>query len=220
MREIAGMDAYAYVLNDPILYADALGMLSQLDRWIQNGSDFAGGFGDFTTGNITHWLRNQFTGIYGENGGVNVCSGFYTGGQIAGAAWQAAFITAGILNAIEAGLTAGELEAGAQGGIGPVLQGQAGMDALDVVQNTERIGSLTETAEYRIPDILDHAASVIGEVKNVAYQGLSPQILDDLLYAQKYGYDSVLVVRQTTVLSGPLQNALGLAGTTINYLPW
>ncbi len=80
-------------------------MLAWYDRLLNSSSDVAGGFGDFITGGATHWLRNHFTGIYGENGGVNVCSGFYTGGQIAGAAWQAAFITAGILNAIEAGLS-------------------------------------------------------------------------------------------------------------------
>jgi len=48
---------------------------------------------------------------------------------------------------------------------------------------------------------------------------LTPQILDDLLFAQKYGYDFVLAVRPTTKLSGPLLRALELSGGTINYIP-
>jgi len=84
--------------------------------------------------------------------------------------------------------------------------GQAGIELAGVVQNTERIPSLTGTAAYRIPDILDKAAMIIGEVKN--YSGtlsLTEQIKDDIQFAQKYGYTMVLKVSQNTELTAPLR---------------
>lgn len=74
-----------------------------------------------------------------------------------------------------------------------------------IVKNTERIRSATGAA-YRVPDILDHADKIIGEVKN--YNGtlsLTGQIKDDIAYAQQNGYTMVLQVSQSTQLSQPLQ---------------
>ena len=117
LRSNAGANFYVYALNDPILYSDALGMMSWYDTLLNNSSDYAGGFGDFMTGNATHWLRGEFPSVYGENGGVNTCSGYYEGGQISAAALQAALIAAGILDAVEAGLAEPELEGLAGKGI-------------------------------------------------------------------------------------------------------
>ncbi len=85
--------------------------------------------------------------------------------------------------------------------------GQEGERAADIVKNTERINSLTGTADYRVPDILDHAAGLVGEVKNVATQGFTRQIQDYLYYALQNNYDFVLVVRQGggTAFTAPLQ---------------
>jgi Restriction endonuclease fold toxin 7 len=44
--------------------------------------------------------------------------------------------------------------------------GEAGEALANIVKNTERIPSLTGAAAYRVPDILDSSAKVIGEVKN------------------------------------------------------
>jgi hypothetical protein len=66
---------------------------------------------------------------------------------------------------------------------------------------------LTGTASYRTPDILNHAAQEIGEVKNVAYQSLTSQLRDDIAYAQANGYTFNLYVRGSTEISGPLQTA-------------
>ena len=87
------------------------------------------------------------------------------------------------------GKAAGEAEEAAETMATVRALGKAGEAALDVGKHGERIASLTQTAPYRVPDILDRAAKVIGEVKNVARLSLTPQILDDLLFAQKYGYD-------------------------------
>jgi hypothetical protein len=69
-----------------------------------------------------------------------------------------------------------------------------------------RATRLTRTATYRIPDILDTAAKVIGEVKN--YSGtlsLTEQIRDDVAFAKANGYSMVLYVNQSTQLTAPLR---------------
>jgi hypothetical protein len=83
--------------------------------------------------------------------------------------------------------------------------GQEGEQAANIIKNTERIDSLTGTANYRIPDILDHVEQVIGDVKNVATQGFTRQIQDSLYYALQNNYDFVLIVRQSTTFTAPLQ---------------
>jgi hypothetical protein len=88
------------------------------------------------------------------------------------------------------------------GGRGPCIVGQQGEAAAGITKNTE---ALRINGRDRIPDELDHAAGVIGEVKNVKYQHLSTQIKDDLQYAAANGYQMRLYVRGSTRLSGPLQ---------------
>ncbi|MBN2340800.1 MAG: hypothetical protein JXX29_12830 [Deltaproteobacteria bacterium] len=45
--------------------------------------------------------------------------------------------------------------------------GKAGEAGANIVKNTAIITSLTKTDKYRVPDVLDHASRIIGEVKNV-----------------------------------------------------
>jgi hypothetical protein len=85
--------------------------------------------------------------------------------------------------------------------------GEEGLALAGVVQNTERIPSLTGTAVYRVPDILDKTNKIVGEVKN--YSGtlsLTEQIRDDIAFAKANpGYTVVLKVSQSTKLTQPLQ---------------
>jgi len=74
--------------------------------------------------------------------------------------------------------------------------------------NTERIVSLTGTAKYRVPDVLNHAARLIGEVKNVGRLSYTDQLKDFVLYAQKNGYRFELILRQGAVISDELQQAV------------
>jgi hypothetical protein len=107
-------------------------------------------------------------------------------------------------------------------GGGPALArqlGTAGETAAGIVKNTERITSLTGTARYRIPDILDHSVRVIGEVKNVGRLSYTNQLRDFAAYAQQYGYTFELWVRPTTQLSGPLQQAVGQGQIVLRFLP-
>jgi hypothetical protein len=108
------------------------------------------------------------------------------------------------------------------GASGPALAGalgKAGEAAAGIVKNTERIISLTGTAMYRIPDVLDHAARIIGEVKNVASLSFTSQLQDFAAYAQQQGYTFVLWVRPTTYLAGSLQQAVAQGQITLRFLP-
>jgi RHS repeat-associated protein len=84
--------------------------------------------------------------------------------------------------------------------------GEEGLALAGVVQNTERIPSLTGTAAYRVPDILDTTNKIVGEVKN--YSGtlsLTEQIKDDVAFAKANGYTVVLKVSRSTELTQPLR---------------
>ena len=83
--------------------------------------------------------------------------------------------------------------------------GQQGEKAANIVKNTQRIPSLTQTANYRIPDALDKSKKVLIEIKNVKYQGLTNQIRDFSLWAQERCYDFILKTRPDTKISGPLK---------------
>ncbi len=93
--------------------------------------------------------------------------------------------------------------------------GRAGENAANIIKNTERIASITGTATYRIPDILEPAANLIGEVKNVARLSFTSQIQDSLYYALEKGYTFVLVVRQSTTFTAPLQALIDAGFVTV-----
>jgi hypothetical protein len=84
--------------------------------------------------------------------------------------------------------------------------GRSAENATCSLKNTERIDSLAKTANFRIPDLLDHTLKVIGDTKNVNYLSWSPQLQDSLLYAQKYGYQLQLTVDVRTTLSSTVIN--------------
>jgi len=94
-----------------------------------------------------------------------------------------------------------------RGGVGPVRVGQEGLDAVGVVQNTTRIPRPSGTG-YRVPDILDEAGGVIGEVKNVQSLSFTQQLRDYVWYAGQNDLQFDLYVRGSTTLTGPLQTAV------------
>ena len=91
---------------------------------------------------------------------------------------------------------------------GPLNQrlGQSAENLTCPLKNTEPIDSLTKTANFRVPDLLDHVLKIIGDTKNVNYLSWSPQLQDSLLYAQKYGYQFQLTVDIRTTLSSTVIN--------------
>jgi len=84
--------------------------------------------------------------------------------------------------------------------------GETGEALANIVKNAERIPSVTGVA-YRVPDILDHAGRIIGEVKNYTTTpvSLTAQLRDDVAYAARNGYTVVLKVREGAQLRQPVQ---------------
>ncbi|MGK6321437.1 putative toxin, partial [Sphingomonas sp. DT-204] len=74
-------------------------------------------------------------------------------------------------------------------------------------RNTVRIPSASGAKEYRIPDHLEPLDQrYIAETKNVKYQTLTSQILDDVAHVNRSGYPGrvdVIIDKRTTI-SGPL----------------
>ncbi|MGO8753386.1 MAG: putative toxin, partial [Thermoguttaceae bacterium] len=97
--------------------------------------------------------------------------------------------------------------------------GKAGEEAAGIVKNTSRIDSLTETADYRVPDEI--TATTIKEVKNVAYQGFTAQIQDSLYEGLMTGKTFILQVRPGTgtTFSKPLQAVIDAGFITLEHLP-
>jgi RHS repeat-associated protein len=122
----------------------------------------------------------------------------------------------------EAGVPELKLAAEGAGLTGTALARQLGTEgelAANILKNTERIPSLTGTAAYRIPDILNHEAGIIGEVKNVATLPYTNQLRDFAAYAGQQGYQFQLFVRPTTILSGPLQMEIENGAIMLQFLP-
>ncbi len=83
--------------------------------------------------------------------------------------------------------------------------GRLGEERSGIDQSAKiRIPSASRTAVYRIPD--DLTSSTLMEIKNVAYQSLTAQLRDFLSYAAATGRDFIFVTRESTKLSGPLQD--------------
>ena len=94
--------------------------------------------------------------------------------------------------------------------------GTAGEAASGLVKNTERIPSATGTAAFRVPDGL--TGTTLSEVKNVAKLSLKNQLRDFSAFAQETGRSFELFVRQTTRLSGPLQQFIKDNGINLRVL--
>lgn len=78
-------------------------------------------------------------------------------------------------------------------------------------QNTTHIPAPSGKTEYRIPDRLDHATKLIGDVKNVNTQGLTSQMKDFISYAREHGYEFHLWVRggsNPTHITKPLRDIM------------
>ena len=97
-------------------------------------------------------------------------------------------------------------EAQALGRVGEALAG--------IEKNSLRIDSLSKTASFRVPDgltVTNGIVTSISEVKNVAYLSYTNQLKNYVAIAQKNGIALDLYVRESTVLSSPIQ-ALQNAG--------
>jgi RHS repeat-associated protein len=81
-------DPYSYTSGDPIDGNDPTGLWPHKPHWLnlQNIADASAAFGDTVSFGLTRKVRQHF----GYDNVINYCSGWYTGGQIAGYAALAA----------------------------------------------------------------------------------------------------------------------------------
>ena len=96
--------------------------------------------------------------------------------------------------------------------------GKIGEKLSRLPKNTKHIDSLSKTAKYRIPDYLDKTNKIIGDVKNVKKLSYTRQLNDFMLYAEKYGYNYVLIVRKSTQLSSTLKKLIDAGKIFLWYL--
>ena len=87
--------------------------------------------------------------------------------------------------------------------------GVEGERAAGITGPKRPIPSVNGTADFRVPDFVDHDAKILVESKNVARLSYTRQLRDYVAYAKKYGYTFYLWVRPNdgTRLSGPLNAA-------------
>ncbi|AXT61814.1 hypothetical protein D1816_16110 [Aquimarina sp. AD10] len=92
----------------------------------------------------------------------------------------------------------------------PLLEArQLGIQGEQAVGTTgfkARIPSLTETAQYRIPDKLNNFS--LHEVKNVKHLSLTRQLKDFHLFSEQTGKSFILHTRPTTTFSTPLKRLI------------
>ena len=96
--------------------------------------------------------------------------------------------------------------------------GQLGEKLANIKKNTAHIVSLSNTAKYRIPDILDKSLKIIGDVKYVNKLSLTKQLKDYLLFAEKYGYKFVLYVKPETRLTTTLKQLVDAGRIVVVFI--
>ena len=94
--------------------------------------------------------------------------------------------------------------------------GRIGEKFAHVEPEKVRIPSLTNTAVYRIPDILSDAELI--EIKNVKRQRFTYQIKDFLLYCNQTDRRLVLCIRPDTTLSTELKRRVENGEIELRYL--
>ena len=99
--------------------------------------------------------------------------------------------------------------------MGQYIAGKAGEIAAGITKNTEQIKSALNVARMRIPDELNAAEQVLGEVKNVTYQSLTNQLRDYQAIAQRMDYTFRIYINETAEMSAPLREWIAETGTEV-----
>jgi RHS repeat-associated protein len=216
--EAGSFNLYGFVGNNPVNVVDPYG----LDyHYIGNPADFPPGmsplyYGDTTTeqavsavanvgvsfmdglaaiGNFVDWAGDQLLGDGGGQAMMMAMPEFGALGDLGAASKEA-----------QAMQEARNL-------------GKAGEKAACITKNTKRIPSLNNTANYRVPDVLDAENKILGEVKNVQNLSMTAQLQDYLAFAQHNGYQFQLTVDINTSLSSSVVNNVTSGAITLIQAP-
>lgn len=90
LGEFDDINLYRFADNSPMNVIDPYGLFGLKDI-----GDFAAGFGDTITFGGTAWIRSHWEKNLNWSDPTNECSGYYTGGEVAGYAWGAATLGVG-----------------------------------------------------------------------------------------------------------------------------
>ena len=97
--------------------------------------------------------------------------------------------------------------------------GRAGEEAVREVYDIGDKGRFAINGNNRIADGLNAALKTLSEVKNTATQSFTNQLRDYAAYAQKQGLNFDLYVRESTILSAPLKDAINSGLIRFNLIP-
>jgi RHS repeat-associated protein len=101
---------------------------------------------------------------------------------------------------------------------GIVKEGQV-LDALGRVKNTRTIqGLVGREVVDTVPDFIDDAGKIVGEVKDVAGLGWEKQIQAQYDWATKNGYTYQLIIRRGTELQGELAELVKRKIINVKYI--
>ena len=190
-----GTNVFAYCENDPVNNMDPNGTFTL----------FACIIIGVIVGAVAGAVASKM--IYGKVNGWWVLGGAVIGGVLG--YFGGAFFGA---SGIKAGTLASKISMSRVRWVGKI-----GEKLSRLPKNTKRIESLSKSAKYRIPDYLDKANKIIGDVKNVKKLSYTNQLKDFMLYAEKYGYTYVIKIRKTTQLSSTLKSLVDAGRIVLLY---
>ncbi len=229
---------YVYGLNSPLAFVDPTGLTAEHCDWIEgwvdtgNGEGYLGsqlnctdqkdpggsGFGSQAWREFTDWMTSAWGPSIATSGGESADQS-----SSGGFGWPAPpLLPAGCNNLGCADLS--NVEVSMAGVPSPGVMGAAivaiGARGEQLVRSAFSIGdkaAVMVNSRMRIPDGLSR--NVVTEIKNVAYQANTLQLRDLATAALQSGRRLDLWVRTNTVISGPLQQAVGNSNGTIRILP-
>ena len=199
---VLATNMFAYCNNNPVMYTDPTGEAISVGWIVAISTLITAIVGALVGYSIVK--KNGYTVRDGWEFWKYILGGIVIGGvvgSILGYVGGSFFSASGFLYNSVTGASAATMEAVRRlGALGERLAG--------IIKNTTRIPSATGTANYRIPDVLDSANKIIGEVKYVNSLSFTAQLEDFYRYSKEMGYQFILYIKPETKLSSTLKGLI------------
>jgi uncharacterized protein RhaS with RHS repeats len=201
-----GVNLYSYVNDNPVNYTDPMGLLAQSPIVVaQGGTNYFGNTMTDVGNGLTSASQSVQSLVQTSlNAGANETIG-------------------GTLDKLIQGSPIGPEVAGLGVAVGSIKSaGQLGREGEAAVQAAYDIGNKATfevNGNRRIADGLNNVLNTISEVKNTTTQAFTSQLRDYVTYAQQEGLKFDLYVRDSTVLSAPLKDAISSGLIRFNLIP-